>query len=493
MKTTAIALALLIALVPALAWDSGGWFGDSWDSGGSFDDSFDSGGSFDDGFSDWGSDWSGGTDTWTDDFTDWGPNPPGQDWNPDPIQPINDWNPPTQPPVPPPNQAPALAAIGNKIVVEGSQLLFTVSATDPEGQTLAFTASNLPSGALFSGQTFSWTPDFNQAGTYTVTFTVTDPQGASDFETITIQVLDFVPPTPVNNPPVILSTPDTDAFVGEDYQSLVIAFDPDGNALSFSVNGPLGMTISSAQHGTYVFGAFVEEDETVQSTAITGQTFTVTVDDVDEDACGVIINGQSAYLQSNVWTTMNLNGFNLWVRATSYPSFGDCYVSIWDPRVAFAWLSFTPSPSQVGQNPVTITVTDGAASAQQSFLLNVTIDPRVFVVRPEEQKQPRADVHVNTIAIQDFATAGEMVLVTLNFENSGDIKLEDVKAQISIPELGIRSPRVGPFDLRTGKNVGRTLALEIPEDAAPGNYAVRVTIDSGAVHRIVHRDIEILE
>ena len=75
------------------------------------------------------------------------------------------------------NQPPELAPIGDKTVDEGQLLSFTVSATDPEGDPLTYSASNLPSGATFDPTTgiFSWTPDYEQSGTYTnVHFEVTD-------------------------------------------------------------------------------------------------------------------------------------------------------------------------------------------------------------------------------------------------------------------------------------------------------------------------------
>ncbi len=94
------------------------------------------------------------------------------------------------------NRAPALGAIGDKSVDEGSTLSFTLSATDPDLDVLGFSASNLPPGASFDGATgaFSWTPGYDQAGTFAgVQFSVTDG-AATDSETITITVGDVVPP-----------------------------------------------------------------------------------------------------------------------------------------------------------------------------------------------------------------------------------------------------------------------------------------------------------
>jgi hypothetical protein len=83
---------------------------------------------------------------------------------------------------------PALTTIGSKTVNEGSLLSFTVSASDPDGDTLTYSTSNLPTGASFnaSTRTFSWTPTHNQIGTYTnVHFEVTDGSLVA-FENITI-------------------------------------------------------------------------------------------------------------------------------------------------------------------------------------------------------------------------------------------------------------------------------------------------------------------
>lgn len=187
------------------------------------------------------------------------------------------------------NRAPVLAPIGPKTVTEGQLLGFTVSATDPDGQPLTWKLGSLPdvnadgfidwadaervfeffaqpadtpekqradlnsdgvinlqdidlvrrSGLAYNGNerfelataTFSWTPNFDQAGIYTVTFTVSDGI-LTDSETITITVTD------VNRPPTL-------SLIGnktvDERQLLVFtvsASDPEGTALTFTA-GPL--------------------------------------------------------------------------------------------------------------------------------------------------------------------------------------------------------------------------------------------------------------
>ena len=92
------------------------------------------------------------------------------------------------------DQPPVLMAIGNKSVNEGVALSFTISASDADGDALMYSVSNLPVGATFNTatRTFSWTPSQSQAGIYTgVHFQVSDGQ-MTDYEDITITVVNML-------------------------------------------------------------------------------------------------------------------------------------------------------------------------------------------------------------------------------------------------------------------------------------------------------------
>ncbi len=92
------------------------------------------------------------------------------------------------------NQAPVLDAVAPVSGVENVQIQFTVNAVDPDGDSLIYSASGLPGGATFSAQTFTWTPATGQAGSYSVTFSVSDGNGGSDSETASI-IIDGVDQT----------------------------------------------------------------------------------------------------------------------------------------------------------------------------------------------------------------------------------------------------------------------------------------------------------
>ena len=81
------------------------------------------------------------------------------------------------------NDAPVIAALSDQTGSEGAELTFGLTASDVDNDALTWTSSNLPSGAVLTDNengtaTFTWTPDFTQAGTYSaVQFIVNDGQG----------------------------------------------------------------------------------------------------------------------------------------------------------------------------------------------------------------------------------------------------------------------------------------------------------------------------
>ena len=85
---------------------------------------------------------------------------------------------------------PILASIGNKAVTTGNSLLFSVTASDGDGDAITLVASNVPAGAAFGATngvgSFSW-PSAGPVGVYTTTFHAADNDGF-DNETITITV-----------------------------------------------------------------------------------------------------------------------------------------------------------------------------------------------------------------------------------------------------------------------------------------------------------------
>ena len=93
------------------------------------------------------------------------------------------------------NRAPILGEIGNQTVVEGSSLTVALSATDPDGDSVNFSTSELPPFASLTDNnngtaSLTLTPGAGHAGSYDVAVTVIDTgePPLSDDETFTIEV-----------------------------------------------------------------------------------------------------------------------------------------------------------------------------------------------------------------------------------------------------------------------------------------------------------------
>ena len=145
------------------------------------------------------------------------------------------------------NHPPVLAPIGNQAVNVGQPLGLMLSATDLDNDRLAFSATGVPTGAVFMDAgngmaTFNWTP--TQAGNTAVTFTVTDGM-ATDSERVVITA------GSVNAPPVLAPIGNQTVTVGQMLVVAISATDPEGGAVHFTATGlPTGATLQDFANGT---------------------------------------------------------------------------------------------------------------------------------------------------------------------------------------------------------------------------------------------------
>ncbi|WP_372661897.1 LamG-like jellyroll fold domain-containing protein [Cohnella sp.] len=99
------------------------------------------------------------------------------------------------------NEIPVLAEISDKTVEAGTEIAFTVNATDRDGDALSYGAGMLPEGAAFDAATgdFVWVPYV--IGDYTVTFSVYDARGAYAALPVNIEVVDTIKPETTDDAP----------------------------------------------------------------------------------------------------------------------------------------------------------------------------------------------------------------------------------------------------------------------------------------------------
>ncbi len=129
--------------------------------------------------------------------------------------------------------APVLQPIGSKTVDENQLLAFTVTADDQDYDKLSYTASGIPSGAVFDNDSgsFTWTPAEGQEGNYLIEFLVSDGY-LQDAEKVSVTV------NSAQHSPVITSLIPADDEVFKEKETINIvceAYDADGDVLSYTI------------------------------------------------------------------------------------------------------------------------------------------------------------------------------------------------------------------------------------------------------------------
>ncbi len=198
------------------------------------------------------------------------------------------------------NYAPFIDDIDDTQVDEGKKVSFHILALDPEGSRVKLNSSEtLPQGAELDCSIlhydpvtqgtyceFSWTPNFDQAGVYPITFIAEDGKGGSDEKVATITVNN------INRPPEITAISNIE--LNESQGGTLISFqvsDKDGDKVNLSYeNLPNWITQNKIGENSYALYftpgyddagkyniTFIAEDE---NKAKTYEYMIVTVNDV---------------------------------------------------------------------------------------------------------------------------------------------------------------------------------------------------------------------
>lgn len=133
----------------------------------------------------------------------------------------------------PVNRAPTISGTPSTSVTAGSAYSFTPVGSDPDGNSLTYSIQNQPSWAQFNASTgrLSGTPSAANVGTSArITISVSDGTLSASLPSFTIQVN-----AQANRPPVISGSPLLNIVVGVLYSFQPNASDPDGDALTFSI------------------------------------------------------------------------------------------------------------------------------------------------------------------------------------------------------------------------------------------------------------------
>lgn len=141
-----------------------------------------------------------------------------------------------------PNSSPTLTNPGEQNSTVGDSVLLNLMATDPDGDSLTFSASGLPTGLVLDDASGAISGFVTAAGTFAVSAQVGDGMGGS-----AQQAFDWIVSEQPNQAPG-LNNPGPQAHtVGDAITLTLVASDPDGDVLSFSASGlPDGLVINSS-------------------------------------------------------------------------------------------------------------------------------------------------------------------------------------------------------------------------------------------------------
>ncbi len=140
------------------------------------------------------------------------------------------------------NTAPIITAISDQTNTEDDSVNLTITASDADGDLLAFSASGLPTGLSIDSATGIISGIPTVPGSFAVTVTVDDSNGGSDNTSFNWNVDVLV----VNTPPVIATIADQSNIENDSINLAVIANDADGDTLIYSATDlPTGLTIDS--------------------------------------------------------------------------------------------------------------------------------------------------------------------------------------------------------------------------------------------------------
>ena len=161
------------------------------------------------------------------------------------------------------NQPPTVTAPSDPLNQEGVGVNLQISASDPDGDTLTYTADGLPAGLSIGGNSglVSGTLSYESAGTYPFTITVSDGT-LTDSASITWTVVN------VNRAPSLVNPGDQTDLNGAGINLTVSVTDLDGDTPTFGATGlPPGLSING---GGLIAGTL---------TAAGSYDVTITVDD----------------------------------------------------------------------------------------------------------------------------------------------------------------------------------------------------------------------
>ncbi|MCF7872447.1 tandem-95 repeat protein [Candidatus Woesearchaeota archaeon] len=266
------------------------------------------------------------------------------------------------------NRNPVLDSIGTITAVENNEFTYTATGSDVDGDSLTFT-DNTSLFNITSAGIITFTPTQGNVGNHSIRITVSDGNGGTDYEDITVAVLN------TNNAPTITTSTPTSSTpsIAEAESQLftVTATDVDGTTpnIKWYVNDTFNKTGSTfnfttgyLSKGNYLVKATVDDGLTS-----TSRTWTLIVTDTNRAPVISSISNVDVAEDSTFTYTVSASDQD----SDNTLVYSD-NTSLFNIGLLNGIISFTPNQSQIGVHDVIIYVADGTTRSSTTFTINVT-------------------------------------------------------------------------------------------------------------------------
>ena len=383
------------------------------------------------------------------------------------------------------NQAPVLTLVERQFIAEGELLEFMVSAADPDGDAVAFGFEDVPENASFIDNgdgtaTFSWTPDFEQAGEYEIEVSA----GDGDLYTIgTVRITVQDTPRPFltkcsdgqdNDDDGLIDLADpgcTDETDNDEANGVVPPLTQCSDSLDNDGDGLIDLAdpgCSSSRDNDETDGVVPPLMQCSDGLDNDGDGLTDLADPGCDDAAdNDESDGPAIPPEAEVC-------------GDSLDNDGDGLI---DEGCAF------PCPDTDG---------DGLCDDEDEIILGCT-DPAAVNYRPQAdindgscQFAELSDIlELHRVQLSsESVLAGETLYFNLQAANEGEIDLEELQFTVIMPDLGVYRT-TARFDLDEGEDISRGLAVQIPAEALAGEYLVKITVSNREHRESAYRIVQV--
>jgi len=335
-------------------------------------------------------------------------------------------------------------------VTAGDLVQVNATITDPD--STSFTINYTPP----LNSTGGWQTTINDTGVYYANITVSD--GSNN---VTLPITIIVTNITGNSPPVLIIDSPVIVTEGQMARITAVAYDYDNDSVTITYPSPFN------SNGYWQTGFNDAGNYTLTVSATDGhftvyRNVTVIVLEFGNHAPEINIDNVTAYEGDLVVLQpeyVDIDGDNVTFNYSSpFDSYGRWQTTEGDEGVYY----------------VKIYASDSHVVVTKTIV--VTILPAAY-----------ERLGVGRIVIND-AKKGEPIYISVEALNKGTATIKNLKVTAVIQELGIRAVSSN-YNLKAGREKVIPLVMNIPDDAQPGTYAVRITLSDDNVRRVKYREL----